>query len=80
MVDPEIILLEHGILSPDLAEAMQGMIGFRNVLVHEYEDVDHQLRARESVAASGRFRGSARGLCATALSSRLSTFSRVPYL
>ena len=37
------ILLEHGILSPDLAKVMQGMIGFRNVLVHEYEDVDHQL-------------------------------------
>ena len=37
------ILLEHRILSPELAKAMQGMIGFRNVLVHEYEDVDHQL-------------------------------------
>ncbi|MBT6146047.1 MAG: DUF86 domain-containing protein, partial [Gemmatimonadetes bacterium] len=31
------ILRDHGILSTDQAEAMQGMIGFRNVLVHEYE-------------------------------------------
>ena len=37
------ILHEHGILSSGQADAMQGMIGFRSVLVHEYEDVDHRL-------------------------------------
>jgi len=34
------ILGRHGVLSPDLAESMARAVGFRNVLVHGYIEVD----------------------------------------
>jgi uncharacterized protein YutE (UPF0331/DUF86 family) len=34
------ILRRHGWLTADLAARMQSMVGFRNILVHEYETVD----------------------------------------
>jgi uncharacterized protein YutE (UPF0331/DUF86 family) len=33
-------LLSHGVISSDLAERLRGLGGFRNVLVHEYADLD----------------------------------------
>lgn len=33
------ILQEKGALSPDLADRMAAMVGFRNLLVHEYETI-----------------------------------------
>lgn len=40
-----IVLLErHDILSPDVASHTTAMVGLRNLLVHEYEDIDvHRL-------------------------------------
>ena len=37
MVD---LLARHGWLSPDLADILRRMVGFRNILVHGYERVD----------------------------------------
>ena len=34
------LLGENGVIEPDLAEAIARAVGFRNVLVHEYADVD----------------------------------------
>ncbi len=34
------LLEQHGYLSPTLAVQLRGMIGLRNLLVHEYIDVD----------------------------------------
>jgi uncharacterized protein YutE (UPF0331/DUF86 family) len=34
------ILVRHGWLTADLAARMKSMVGFRNILVHGYEDVD----------------------------------------
>lgn len=34
------LLSNHGLLSSDLAGSLVGMIGLRNLLVHEYDDVD----------------------------------------
>lgn len=36
-------LLQHGVLEPRLAERLQGLSGFRNLLVHEYGSVDYGL-------------------------------------
>ena len=36
------LLYNHGIISADLAERLEGMIGFRNILVHEYDDIDRE--------------------------------------
>ena len=35
------VLAEEGILEADLAERLKGWMGFRNVLVHFYMDIDH---------------------------------------
>lgn len=35
------VLQEEGILDPELAERMRRWMGFRNVLVHLYVDIDH---------------------------------------
>lgn len=36
------VILEHNdVISKRLRERVQGMAGFRNVLVHEYADLDH---------------------------------------
>ncbi len=34
------ILSAHKVISPDTADIMASMAGFRNILIHEYEDVD----------------------------------------
>lgn len=34
------LLEKEGILNSDLAEVLKGAIGVRNILVHQYEDVD----------------------------------------
>lgn len=34
------VLAEHGVLEPGLARRMRQVVGFRNVLVHDYVDVD----------------------------------------
>ncbi|MBN1866957.1 DUF86 domain-containing protein [Candidatus Sumerlaeota bacterium] len=34
------ILEKSGLISPDLSQLLQGMVGFRNVLVHEYQKMD----------------------------------------
>lgn len=35
------VLRQQGILSDDLAERLKGWMGFRNVLVHLYLEIDH---------------------------------------
>jgi uncharacterized protein YutE (UPF0331/DUF86 family) len=37
------LLGRHGVISTDLAEALARAVGFRNVLVHGYADVDDRL-------------------------------------
>ena len=34
------ILFRAGVIPGELAEKLKGMVGFRNVLVHQYEDLD----------------------------------------
>ena len=34
------LLLKAGILSDELTSKLKGMVGFRNILVHEYQDMD----------------------------------------
>lgn len=35
-----IVLGKAGLISPDLAQSMKRMVGFRNVAVHEYQELD----------------------------------------
>ena len=37
------LLGDHGVLDPTLATALRSAVGFRNVLVHDYVDVDDQI-------------------------------------
>ena len=37
------ILADAAIISHDLAERLAGVGGFRNILVHDYLDIDHQI-------------------------------------
>lgn len=37
------LLGRHGVLTPELAEVLARAVGFRNVLVHGYADVDDEL-------------------------------------
>lgn len=37
------VLREEGILDEDLAERLKGWMGFRNILVHLYLEIDHGL-------------------------------------
>lgn len=37
------LLAEHGYIAADLREKWFQMIGFRNILVHEYAEIDHQI-------------------------------------
>ena len=41
--DAMLVLGRHGVLEPDLAERMRAAVGFRNVLVHQYVDVDDDI-------------------------------------
>jgi uncharacterized protein YutE (UPF0331/DUF86 family) len=34
------LLKTAGIISEDLAQSMERMVGFRNIAIHEYEDID----------------------------------------
>lgn len=35
------VLEKHKVISTDLAERVEKMAGFRNILVHEYADIEH---------------------------------------
>ncbi len=37
------LLAVNGLIPQDLAKRLEGMVGFRNVLVHEYERLDVEL-------------------------------------
>ena len=38
--DAFVLLQRAGLISEDMMENMKGMVGFRNVLVHEYKKLD----------------------------------------
>ena len=38
-----VVLSEEGIIGKELAERMKGMVNFRNILVHEYLEIDNEL-------------------------------------
>ncbi len=38
-----IILAQNNIISKELAEKIKGMVRFRNILVHDYIDIDHEV-------------------------------------
>jgi uncharacterized protein YutE (UPF0331/DUF86 family) len=44
--DTFTVLEKAGELSPDLAERLRGWAGFRNILVHEYIQIDHAISYR----------------------------------
>jgi uncharacterized protein YutE (UPF0331/DUF86 family) len=44
--DTFTVLEKAGELSPDLAERLRGWAGFRNILVHEYMQIDHAISYR----------------------------------
>lgn len=44
--DTFTVLERAGELEPELAERLRGWAGFRNVLVHEYLDIDHAIAYR----------------------------------
>lgn len=54
------LLGRHGVVGPDLADRLGGAVGFRNVLVHQYHEVDDDLvvahldEGRRSVAVRAR--------------------------
>lgn len=41
------LLGRHGVSEPDLAESLARAVGFRNILVHGYADVDDDLVVAE---------------------------------
>ena len=50
------ILVQAGLLSPDLGEAMGKMTGFRNVVVHDYAGIDVEVVLRVLRERLGDFR------------------------
>jgi uncharacterized protein YutE (UPF0331/DUF86 family) len=38
--DSFVLLAQGGIISPELSRKLQGMVGFRNTLVHQYRQLD----------------------------------------
>ncbi|MGQ9632508.1 MAG: type VII toxin-antitoxin system HepT family RNase toxin [bacterium] len=40
--DIPVILGKHGVIPRDFADKIASMVGFRNVLVHLYLDIDHE--------------------------------------
>lgn len=34
------ILAEHGLLTTELAQSLRGMVGLRNLLIHQYDEID----------------------------------------
>lgn len=41
--DSFILLEKGGLLAPDLGEKLRKMVGFRNILVHDYHELDVEL-------------------------------------
>jgi uncharacterized protein YutE (UPF0331/DUF86 family) len=41
--DAVLILARHSVIPAGLVERLRGMAGFRNILVHEYLDIDDQV-------------------------------------
>ncbi|MCA9873313.1 MAG: DUF86 domain-containing protein [Anaerolineales bacterium] len=41
--DIPALLAKNGYISPELREKWFQMIGFRNILVHDYAEIDHQI-------------------------------------
>ena len=37
------VLAQNGIIKDSLAERMKGMVNFRNILVHEYMEIDNEI-------------------------------------
>ena len=37
------ILGDESVIPPDFAEKIKGIAGFRNILIHEYTDIDYEL-------------------------------------
>ncbi|MFZ4507430.1 MAG: type VII toxin-antitoxin system HepT family RNase toxin [Fimbriimonas sp.] len=37
------ILAREGVISPELAAKMKNMVGFRNIMVHQYKDLDAEV-------------------------------------
>jgi uncharacterized protein YutE (UPF0331/DUF86 family) len=44
--DTFTVLEKAGEVAPDLAERLRGWAGFRNILVHEYLEIDHAIAYR----------------------------------
>ena len=63
LADHFTILENHGILAPPLAARLRRMVGFRNIAVHEYEEVDPTIV--EAIVASHL--GDFRDLCRAVL-------------
>lgn len=38
--DAFVLLAKHGIINNHLAKQLQGMVGFRNIAVHDYQNLD----------------------------------------
>lgn len=38
-----LVLSREGIIGDDLAERMKGMVNFRNILIHEYLEIDNEI-------------------------------------
>lgn len=41
--DTFVVLKDQGILSESLTESLLGIVGFRNVLVHDYDKIDREI-------------------------------------
>lgn len=57
-----IILARHNVISPDLAERIKGMIRFRNILVHDYLEIDQKIVHRILTGALNDFDDFARAI------------------
>jgi uncharacterized protein YutE (UPF0331/DUF86 family) len=55
------LLAQHGLLEPELAEKVAKMVGFRNLLVHEYEEIDPK-RLRSALEQLDDFRAFAESM------------------
>ena len=56
MADAFASLERHGVLDGDLADRLRRAVGFRNISVHEYDEVDWQLVYRLVSERLGDFR------------------------
>jgi len=43
MAESFIILSEEGIINKELAEQLIKMVGFRNIIAHDYEEIDYDI-------------------------------------